>query len=45
MTLAQFKLIGSDKKKAIESVFILGDYAKKYTGGLALDYVLANYFT
>jgi len=45
MTLAQFKQIKVEKiPKPVESIFILGDYGKPYTGGLKLDTFIAKYF-
>lgn len=45
MTLAEFRQVKSEKTKAVETVFILGDYGRSYVGGLSLDYLLADYFT
>ena len=45
MTLAEFKLVKSEKTKSVETVFILDHYGAPYLGGLTLDYKIAAYFT
>ena len=44
MTLAEFRQVKSDKTKSVDTVFILDHYGTPYTGGLTLDFTIANYF-
>lgn len=44
MSLVEFKPVAEEKGKPVESIFVLGDYAKSYVGGLRFDSILFNYF-
>lgn len=45
MTLAQFRQVKAEKSaKAVESIFILGDYGQPNVGGLRFDAMIAKYF-
>lgn len=45
MSIIQFKQVKIDKKpKPIESIFVLGDFGKPYSGGLKLDTLISKYF-